>query len=188
MSKGTKYLNEIHTGDKFGSWEVIGSPYTDEKGRAKVGVRCCCGKEADVYAYKLVNSKSTQCSDCARGATPTLNALYTRTYRSAAMRDIDYDITPEEVSESFSLQEKTCAVTGEVLVEGSSTLVRLTHSEGFTPENSVFVTNEVANVMSCTGKSAEELKIWINNAAQVPMYKPKRKSVQEFFDEREKEE
>jgi hypothetical protein len=188
MSKGTKYLNEIHTGDKFGSWEVVGSPCTDDKGRAKVGVRCLCGKEADVYAYKLVKGKSTQCSDCARGATLTLNALHTRTYRSAAARDINYDITSEEVSESFALQEETCAVTGEVLTEGSSTLVRLTHSEGFTVENSVFVTNEVANIMAASGKSANELKSWAINIAQVPRYEPKkRKSTKEFLEHRENE-
>ncbi len=93
--------SDIQPGDRFGSWTVLGSPYSVEgrivsRPRGKytnryterlwyVNVRCDCGKESAVITHNLMRGLSKHCYSCrtrqiktTHGATK--NGGYTRLY------------------------------------------------------------------------------------------------------------
>ena len=185
--KGTKYTDAIHTGHKFGKWTVTGSPHTDKGGRAKVEVTCECGAVSDVQAYRLAKGKSTQCKQCSSGKSPTISSFSNRTQRSAIGRGLTYTLDSAFLSESFSEQSYSCALTGAPITPTTAMAVRLDGTGGLTPDNTVLVTETVGSVIQSSGMDASTFlglaQTVTANIQQSGMENP----IVDFFNRREQE-
>ena len=180
---GTKYSSQISVGDQFGSWTVTGDPFTDDKGRAKVEVKCDCGDIHTSEVYNLVKERSTQCKKCSSGMSPTLGSLSNRYMRSAIAEGVEYDLSPENLSESFSRQANTCALTGVSLSIENSSPVKINDDLGLVPSNTILVASEVKDKMGGLD-AASFIGMCQTVTNYVPTPKPKM-TVKDFFDKRE---
>lgn len=190
--RGSKYFNMINAGDTFGKWTVIGTPFTDKKGMARVECKCECGYKNHVRIDRLVKGKSSQCRSCAAGISPTLGAYSNRTIRSysrAIGQGLKYSLNEGNLSESFSIQSHSCALTGESITVTNSAPVPYDGTKGLIPENTVLVSNTVKEQMGdMDAKTFIGLCQTVVDNSIVPE-EPTRKitSVREFFDRREQQ-
>lgn len=173
----------ITIGDKFGNWTVLRTPFRDKK-RTRVRCRCVCGAQSDVLSYNLTSKKTTQCRKCSSGKTPTTLGLSNLAKRSALPSEITFDLTPETVSDTLTIQGNICGLTHEPLTLESSSVVRLDNSEGYTPTNVM--------VVSTTAKMAMgemDVSTFVNFAHQVTetVKKNPPMTTAEFFNRRDKE-
>ena len=181
---------KIAIGEKFGNWETLSGPFRVD-GRTRVKCRCACGTESDVLAYNLLKKKTKQCRDCSSGKTPTILGLSNLTKRSVDQQSkfisgssIDWDLTPENLSETLTIQGNVCGLTQEPLTLGSSSVVRLDNSEGYNPTNVM--------VVSTTAKMAMgemDVSTFVNFAHRVTetVKKNPPMTTAEFFNRRDKE-
>lgn len=51
----------IHVGDNFGSWEIVGKVFKDEKRRPRILCKCVCGKVETRQVNHLVSGASRSC-------------------------------------------------------------------------------------------------------------------------------
>lgn len=186
--KGTKYTF-IHTGRTFGKWTVTDSPYTDQKGRAKVEVTCECGNVAEVYAYKLMNSKSTQCKKCSSGKSPTISSFSNYVQRSAVGRGVIYELDSSFLSNSFSEQSYSCAVTGEPISPSpnTTTVVQIDGTSGLIPGNTVLVNSVVGTVIQNSGMGAAAFTSLAQTITQNIQQSGTKNPIVDFFNRREQE-
>ena len=180
----------ITIGQKFGNWTVLSAPFRDMK-RTRVKCRCVCGAESDVLSYNLLKEKTKQCRKCSSGKTPTILGLSNLTKRSVDQQSkfisgssIDWDLTPENLSETLTIQGNVCGLTQEPLTLGSSSVVRLDNSEGYNPTNVM--------VVSTTAKMAMgemDVSTFVNFAHRVTetVKKNPPMTTAEFFNSRDKE-
>lgn len=180
---GTKYSSQISVGDQFGSWTVTGDPFTDDKGRAKVEVACDCGKTYTSEVYNLVKGRSTQCKKCSSGMSPTFGSLSVRSMRSALAKGTSYNLSPENLSESFSRQANICALTGTPLSIENSAPVKIKDDLGFVPSNIILVATSVKDRMGgLDATSFIGLCQTVTNTVPTPK---SHMTVKDFFDRRE---
>ncbi len=173
----------IVAGKKFGNWEALGGPFRVD-GRTRVKCRCACGTESDVLAYNLTSEKTKQCRKCSSGKTPTVLGLSNLAKRAALPSEITFDLTPENVSDTLTIQGNTCGLTQEPLTLESSSVVRLDNSEGYNPTNVM--------VVSTTAKMAMgemDVSTFVNFAHQVTetVKKNPPMTTAEFFNRRDEE-
>ena len=180
---GTKYSSQISVGDEFGSWTVTGDPFTDDKGRAKVKVKCACGDTHTSEVYNLVKKRSTQCKKCSSGLRPTFGSLSVRSMRSAIAEGTAYDLSPENLSESFSRQANVCALTGAPLSIETSSPVKINDSLGLVPNNIIVVTSDIKEKMG--GLDAASFIGMCQTVTNIVPTPKSHMTVKDFFDRRE---
>jgi len=148
----SKYFS-LRVGDRFENWTVNGIPVSDKKGNYKVECICNCGTVQLVSAYNLTRKLSKQCRHCARGSNDTVESLSNRTYRSSRcpQEKPTYNIDSNYLSESFSLQNNTCALTGVDITPQESSVVRVSNTIGYEPANTLIVSKDVASVVNSSG-------------------------------------
>ena len=180
---GTKYSSQISVGDQFGSWTVTGDPFTDDKGRAKVEVKCDCGDIHTSEVYNLVKRRSTQCKKCSSGLNPTFRSLSVRSMRSAIAEGTAYDLSPENLSESFSRQANVCALTGAPLSIENSSPVKIDGSLGLVPSNTILVASDIKEKMG--GLDAASFIGMCQTVTNIVPTPKSHMTVKDFFDRRE---
>jgi len=190
--RGSKYFSMVKTGDTFGKWTILGTPFTDKKGMAKVECKCECGFKTDARIDRLVKGKSSQCRSCAAGTSPTIGAysnLATKRYARAVVKGLKYSLDESHLSESFSLQSNSCALTGEAISVVNSAPVPYDGSKGLTPDNTVLVSKTVKERMG--GLDAKTFiglcRTIVDNSVIPEKTTRKNISVRDFFDRREQQ-
>ena len=97
-----------------------------------------------------------------------------------------YTIDSAYLSESFSNQGNTCALTGKSITPITSTAVRWDNSNGYTPENTIIVNAAVGSVLNSSGLDASTFiglcQVVAENAPET-----KGNPIEDFFNKREKE-
>jgi len=180
---GTKYSSQIGVGDQFGSWIVTGAPFTDDKGRAKVEVKCDCGETYTSEVYNLIKKRSTQCKKCSSGKNNTIASVNAKYLRNAAGSGIEYTLSPENLSESFSRQANTCALTGVPLSIENSSPVKINNVLGLVPSNTILVASDVKEQMgNLDAVSFIGMCQTVTNTTPTP---ESRMTVKDFFDRRD---
>lgn len=148
----------------FGKWLVMGYGGVDHRGARLWVCVCECGNIANVLGSNLINQSSTQCISC-HNAKGTLNKrstgkdLISGTFlafiqRSAIKRDIDYDITIDELLRIWELQNGKCALTGIELsfpkhskdYSNTASLDRIDSNKGYVVGNVQWV-HKIINIM-----------------------------------------
>ncbi len=164
----SKYSSTISEGDSFGSWTVAGSSFTDDAGRAKIAVVCSCGTTQVAEVYNLVKGRSSKCRKCSSGMSNSI-----RSY------------TPTILSETFSRQANTCALTGASIDINNTVAVKLNNDLESGPDNVVLVSSNVKKRMGDLDAQSfiTMCQTVINN---VPEPKPNM-SVKDFFNKREQQ-
>lgn len=175
----SKYLSTFPIGKQIEEWTVIGEPVMDDSSRAKIPVRCSCGEETEVYAYHLSKGNSTRCKKCTTGKSDAEYGLRGKTYRSAVAAGVQaYSLSASDLSESFSQQHGTCAISGDPLEWTQTAVVRYSNEEGFTPENTCLVTKTTFTMMN--NMSVQEFQSFCENVTE-------KNPIEEFFNRREKD-
>lgn len=182
MKKAHKYDQLLQIGAKVGEWEILSPPFRDHNGRAMVQCRCSCGREQDVFAYPLVKGKTTQCKKCSSGKTPTVGGLSGMTLRSAIGQGAKFSLSPAIISQSLSLQGNTCAISHEPIALNSAAVVRVDNSQGYTPTNSVIVSQTMKEHLK--GVDLNTMYSVVNTISQTPIPRP-HITIQDFLNKRE---
>ena len=180
----SKYEKLCPVGKRFGSWVVDGCVSKDVKGRAKVGVKCDCGQSQRIYAHQLVHGKTTQCKKCSSGQSPTTASYSNKIYRGVIGSRQDCSISPETITQTYALQNETCALTGQVVPLHSAVAVQWDESKGYGPGNTIITSTAMQKTMA-----GMDGQTFVNMCSEVIQHNPINKvtSIQEFFDKREKE-
>lgn len=176
---GTKYANSTPVGTRFGKWTVTATPFTDQRGRAKVHVKCECGNESNVFLFSLTKKRSTQCKTCSSGKSATLGSLANRVFRVGLGEGVDYKLSPEFLSQSLSLQSSKCAISGEPLTVLNLSAARWDSTIGYTPENTVLVSNTMKQALSVMKTDVKHF------VGMVATPSTQYNTVQEFLNKRE---
>lgn len=164
----TKYRNLFQEGHKFGCWKLLDPEPVKipAKGKGKNNhtykykCRCSCGTEQEVDCYNLEKGISQRCYSCSmKNRTGENNTAWTgykeipgrffyRLKKGAKNRQIVFDITIENVYESFVEAGGVCALTGVPISidEGTASIDRVVSSKGYTKENIQWVHKDV-NIM-----------------------------------------
>lgn len=149
---------KLKIGDKFKHWTILEGPvYINSTAYYKV--RCDCGTETYKLPVELLyKDRDFQCEKCAqkeRALKVTLNngrvgeltlTRFTKLKRSAEKRNIPFEISLEYLWNLFELQNRTCAITGD-LIESfeNASLDRIDSTKGYVEGNVQWVTYQ-ANV------------------------------------------
>jgi len=186
----SKYLKDIKLGQKFGDWTVYDFVLSEGTGRTKVAVKCECGIKAHVPAYDLVKGRSSQCRECSSGKSPTLSSFSNKTrktYQRAINDGLTYTIDSAFLSESFSEQSYSCAVTGEPITPTNAMAVMIDGSSGLTPDNTVLVNQSVGSVIQTSGLGAAAFSELAQSITTNIQQSGTENPIVEFFNRREQE-
>jgi len=147
-------IGKLQIKKEIGSWTIL-----KRVGSRKYRVRCECGTVATVDGYTLLNGTSTQCLSCRRAADAR-NPLWkgygsigmtwwNRTKRSAAQRELNFEITIDRAWQLLEEQGATCKLSGLPLTFGMNTTAsidRIDSSQGYIEGNIQWV-HKVINKM-----------------------------------------
>jgi len=180
----SKYEKLCPMGKRFGSWVVDGGVSKDPKGRAQVSVKCDCGTWQHVYCHQLVNKKTTQCKKCSSGQSPTTASYSNKIYRGVIGSRQDCSVSPETITQTYALQDETCALTGQVVPLHSAVAVQWNEALGYEPGNTIITSTAMQKTMA-----GMDGQTFVNMCSEVIQHNPVNKvtSIQEFFDKREKD-
>ena len=185
--KSRKYASAVTYGAKYGRWTVIGDIQKNNSNRTVVACQCDCGTKKDVLVYNLVHHKTTQCKTCSSGKSPTYVGMSNRMYRGALRANVNYTLSPSQLSESFSHQSYSCALTGDPIQPSDATAIRWNAQEGMTPDNTLLVGKQIGSFLNSSGMDAKTfiglVQTVVNNVQSTSAKNP----IQAFFDRREKE-
>ena len=189
--RGSKYFSMVNAGDTFGKWTVTGTPWM-KKGHPMVECKCECGHKTHARIDRLVKGKSTQCRSCAAGTSPTIGSYFnftTRSYARAVVKGLKYSLDESHLSESFSIQSNSCALTGEAITVSNSAPVPYIGSKGLTPDNTVLVSKTIKDQMGgLDARTFIGLCQTIVDKSIIPKQMIRKNvSVREFFDKREQQ-
>lgn len=186
--KGSKYFDMVNAGDIFGGWTVTGTPFMD-KSLAKVECKCECGTQSNVRIDRLVKHNTTQCRKCGVGSTSTLRSFSNKSHLYSARRGQEYKLSETNLSESFSLQGNSCALTGDRITVSNAAPVAYDASKGLTPDNTILVSQTISEQMA--GMDAKSFiglcQTVANNAIPPAETKKRNVSIKDFFDKREQQ-
>ena len=124
MGKKPKKYN-IFIGDRFKDWEVISDIFMYNQTQ-HVKARCSCNLEKNIPIYKLLNPKSNfKCSKCSRiynnkkrknrgsKSIGDIGGVFINHIKnSAKKRNIEFNITNEQIWNLFKKQNYKCALSG----------------------------------------------------------------------------
>lgn len=118
-------------GDKFSKWEIISTDlHRNNNGQIFVLCRCECGKEKLVQRSRLFKGLSLMCKSCApkfyrqglgkgkhKGVGLIPRTFYDKIKRNSIMgtrasRQMDFDVTIEQLWELYQRQDGKCALSG----------------------------------------------------------------------------
>lgn len=144
---------EINIGDIFDKLKVIG--FISKKGvKSLVKCQCECGKIHSIVKHRLLNNKTNSCGCQKRTQnTGAINSGYFNSIKKGAEgRNMEFNITIEEISKLFELQERKCALTGLQLntydehknkKNMTASLDRIDSEKGYTIDNVQWVHKKI---------------------------------------------
>lgn len=158
----TKYDTPI-IGKKYGQWTVVsgkvkrgGELNRDIKGRHLYWkVECNCGRESWRQAGLLVKGKTNSCKSCAKcpnDINTFINSYFKRCEERAYKSNIEFNITPEYISDLYKKQNHLCALSGIKLEfaphyrkrsDQTASLDRIDNNKGYIKDNLHWVHKEV---------------------------------------------
>lgn len=125
-------MSEFNNGDVYGGWTVItDNPIIRKNGKKYVKVRCECGFENEVYYYYLIKNKSGRCKKCSSKKAYAKNkifqsfvgkgkyigdlgaTLYNNYRTKAEVRNLEFNITQQEMWNLLVQQDFKCALTDQ---------------------------------------------------------------------------
>lgn len=153
--------SKVNIGDCYKNWKVIDGPRVSRYGCIEYKVLCLkCNKTTRwIQPSELKSEKYCyMCYKCAQkergkqdrvnnGGTEFLSInKFHKIKRSAEIRNLDFNITIEYLSNLYLLQNKKCALTGDDLLSlDNASLDRIDSSKGYIEGNVQWVTSQ-ANV------------------------------------------
>lgn len=105
-------------GERFGKYVVIDrAERIDSKNGARWTVLCDCGNVRNVQSSALRLGIATSCGKCKthyawKGVGQLSGNYFTRLKKGAIKRNIEFDVTKEQLWELFELQQGRCALSG----------------------------------------------------------------------------
>lgn len=107
------------TGQKIGNWTVL--YYIGIAGKSRDAIyqcKCDCGLEKPVKGYHIKNGYSSKCVNCSAEQSKIYGRKIPRSYwesikRNAAKRNIEFNLTIDQVYDLFELQKRKCALSGK---------------------------------------------------------------------------
>jgi len=153
-ARSKKLRDLIESEGQWNNWTLVRPvQYTKPTKVLKVLVRCKCGDEQFISTGNLRTGKSTGCKLCiARrgemnnrwsGYKDMPGTVFHRIRGSAKTRDIDFNITIEEVYDLFIKQERKCWFTGEKLTWKTASLDRIDSHKPYEITNVIWVHRDV---------------------------------------------
>jgi hypothetical protein len=154
-----KFRGKCLTGEVYGKWTIIG---TEPRREIKNGqyeyhwaARCICGTEKEVNLYNMQSGKSQSCGICYdwsgsnnpnwKGYEEIPSSYWTSIKWGAQNRDIDFDLTIEEVYDLFLKQKGKCEFTGQILsfADKTASLDRIDSKKGYYKKNCQWVHKDI---------------------------------------------
>lgn len=159
------YRGKDYTGQSINDWTVLG-PIQCLKGTSRTKYRtdwlcqCKCGSETKwVPKQNLVHGRSKGCHACYgtrnsgkdngnwRGCGEISGEAFNKVRVGAKTRDIDLNVSQDELNELWLNQDRKCALTGMVLIMGeTASLDRINSDLGYCLGNVQWV-HKTVNIM-----------------------------------------
>lgn len=182
----SKYKIDVYKGKIFSNWEVIDYSHLNEKFEQYWVCKCKCGLLKSVRASHIVRGLSKGCSFCRGQATKgnvskywkggkfIPQTIYTSLKHGAKNRNIDFNISIEEMEFQWKKQSGICIYTGTKLTlpidakdrSFNASLDRIDSSKSYTSDNIQWVIKEI-NIMKM---NLEENK-FLDLCTKVTLYK-----------------
>lgn len=163
---GLKAIREV-AGKQIGSFTVLSMSKRRQHGRIMWICQCICGKTCEVAASNLHSGHIKSCG-CLKGVLQRKQSeLAGKSYKeitgnywghiqaSAALRSLEFKVTPKEAWELWERQQGKCALSGQTLTfqgnkrktqAGTASLDRIDSSKGYLHGNIQWVHKRI-NVM-----------------------------------------
>lgn len=123
-----KHIKNINKGDEFGNWKVIELKFNEKAGRTDALCNCKCGKTTKlVQINDLISKVSTGCRKCrhlrleipqhqrSNGRSYQVAKVYGQYKHSARYRNLDFNITREDVEKLMFAKCHYCGHPGRIL-------------------------------------------------------------------------
>ena len=180
--RGIRSSIKLNIGDKFGHWTVISKPISRNR-YLYYQVQCDCGTIEWKRPGTIQNPESNACIHCSRkrktkeiklrnGMVGELSVTkFSKIKRAAKERNLEFNVTMFYLWNLFLKQNKTCALTGDVLENiDKASLDRIDSSKGYI-EGNVQWTTSIANICKYTLTMEEFVCLCnkiVNHANQQP--------------------
>lgn len=149
-----KYPISEYLGVKFGEWTVVRFSHRNSSGHSVWVCQCSCGAEKNVNRTDLFNGKSVRCRNCAACTydnTGLVKSWYvTRVSHGAKGREIEFDLTTQQMTDIWIEQNGCCALTGVELHLGqhvrdpqTASLDRIDSKRGYVYDNVQWVHKKI---------------------------------------------
>ena len=166
--KARERSRQIHIGDTYKKWTVIDGPRTSPHQCIEWLCKCDCGNQRWIQGNELMNTnRCFACHACAgqsRKEAFTLKngrvgeltiSRYHKLQKSAANRNIPFEISKEYLWNLFISQNHICAITGDYIEHlKDASLDRIDSNKGYIEGNVQWVTYR-ANVSKHTMSMTE---------------------------------
>ena len=176
MGRPYKYSVDDYVGRNFNDWTVLGFSHSHPKSRNQYWmVRCICGEQKSVSLTNLFSGESKRCTKCSQtkrlgsknrlwtGGDFISGDYFSSVKNGAKDRNINFDITIEDLENLFKNQKGICRYTGEELEFGTkklqrtASLDRIDSNKGYTKDNIQFV-HKILNLMKLDKAESEFLE------------------------------
>jgi len=143
------------TSQQFGQWTVLKLD-GHNKNQARLWLcECTCGTQLKITTSKLNDGSTTKCWTCANGKKcgTLATSFFKHIKRHAEKRNLDFDITIEEIWNLFLKQNKKCALSNVELLmirdykrkpnQHTASLDRIDSLKGYTLDNIQWVHKDI---------------------------------------------
>ncbi len=133
--------------------KLIGKPHAR---RANIKLKCDCGFESYVDCWTVSKGKSKGCETCNNSRPKEKNPLWKgngdipgaylgRVKRQAAQRNIEWNLTPEQLVQTYEASSGTCALTNVPIsfTTNNASLDRIDSNGSYTTANVQWVHKDV---------------------------------------------
>ena len=153
INEYVKFFSDKPKGYKFGYWEILTIDIIKFNSKAKILCRCtnCYQTTTFVRCENLLQGASTQCNNCRKNKLKLKGQIYkgisplvfNKIKSSAKNRNLEFNITIEEIGDLFEKQKRKCALTGIELIlkknlldnKATASLDRKDSKKGYILEN-----------------------------------------------------
>ncbi len=159
ISKG-----EDWTGKTVGLWTVLGYHSCVKKGSGRAYdtywlCQCECGIVKPVLKGSILRNDSAGCRTCTtrrgeqsaswKGSRGVPGRKWSRLVKGAQIRDLEINITFDDIVDKFHQQQGRCAVTGlEISADVTGSVDRRDSSKGYTVDNIQWVHKDINRMKS----------------------------------------
>jgi len=190
----TKYKGLFTEGHMFGEWKLLdpepklvvrNNASSTTKHTYKFSCRCSCGTEQLVDCYNLEKEISTCCVDCGNAKNKGegngfwkghrgLGAKYLgRLKNGATKRNLDFDLTADQLCDLYEQQNETCALSGlPITLNENASVDRIDNDGNYTIDNIQWVHKDV-NFMKRTYSQEYFIDMCSKIAANSNLTEPK---------------